>query len=346
MLVSVIVPVYNSEKYLKACIESILNQSYIDLQIIIINDGSKDNTTQIARELIKEDNRIIYIEQENKGVSYTRNLGIDLAKGEFIVFLDSDDTIESNYIELLVNKIRNDNLDLVTCGYTDISIYGTIKLNDFYKGNCILDKQEFINDIFKGVGGTLWGKIFKKEIINKNNIRMKPNIFMCEDMIFVLEYSIKSNTFGAIKECLYNYNRRNENSVSSKISFEYFNNLIIVMEQIEKILKENHFSKEFIDSILCERIRNLAISFSVMQHHRKYGYTKNKKINNLKYIFENKYFEKYKYLFQGRSKSEYILVKFIKEKNIRKVYYYSYYIFFISEIKRNIRKLISNGGSK
>lgn len=344
--VSVIIPVYNCEYYIEKCIKSILFQSYKNIEVIIINDGSKDNTSQIVRKLIKEDKRIIYIEQENKGVSEARNKGINLASGEFIVFVDGDDTVECNYIELLVSKMINNNLDLVACGYTDISIYGAIKLNDFYKGNFIIDKHEFIDNIFKGVGGTLWGKIFKKEIINKNNIRMRNNIFMCEDMIFVLEYSVNSNSFGAIKYSLYNYNRKNENSISSKISFKYFENLINVIEEIEKILKENHFNKEFIDSILCERIRNLVISFSIMQHNRKHKYSKYEKINNFKYIFKSKYFERYRDFFKYRSKSEYILVKFIKERNIRKVYYYSYYLFFIAETKANIRKLINNGGNK
>lgn len=345
MLVSVIVPVYNGEQYLESCINSILNQSYTELQIIIINDGSQDNTSNIAKNIAKEDKRIIYINQKNKGVSYTRNRGIDLSKGEFIIFVDVDDTIEVNYVETLVNTMKKNSLDLVACGYMDISMYGNIKLNDFYKGKTILDKYEFINDIFKGVGGTLWGKIFKKDLINKNNIRMKPNIFMCEDMIFVLEYAVKSNAFGAIEENLYNYNRKNENSISSKISFQYFNNLIEVMREIENILAENQFNKEFIDSILCERIRSLAISFSIMQHDKKHKYSKLEKINNLRYIFENKYFERYKCLFLGRSRRDDILVKFIKEKKVRSVYYYSYYIFLISEIKKDIRKFINNGGS-
>ena len=159
-MVSVIVPVYNGEKYLRECIDSICNQSYTDLEIIIINDGSNDNTSKIAKQIESKDNRVIYVEHENKGVSYSRNKGLDLATGEYIVFVDCDDTIQ----------ISKNNLDIVSCGYTDISIYGTIKLNDFYIGNSMLNKDEFINNIFKGVGGTLWGKIFKTEIINKNKI--------------------------------------------------------------------------------------------------------------------------------------------------------------------------------
>lgn len=340
-MVSVIVPVYNGEKYLRQCIDSICNQSYKDLEIIIINDGSKDNTSKIAKQIESKDNRVIYVEHENKGVSYSRNKGIDLATGEYIVFVDCDDTIEKQYIELLLNQISKNNLDIVSCGYTDISIYGTIKLNDFYIGNSMLNKDEFINNIFKGVGGTLWGKIFKTKMINKNKVRLNNNIFMCEDMLFVLKYAMQSKRFGAIEESLYNYNRKNENSVSSKINFEYFNNLIDVMKEIEKILNKNKYDSKFIDSILSDRIKNLTVSFSIMQHDKKHGYSKIEKFNNIKFIFENYYFKKYKNIFNASNKKENKLITFIKDENIKKVYYYSYYIFFINKIKRNVRKIYS-----
>lgn len=344
MKVSIVVPVYNGEKYLKNCIDSIQNQSYRELEIIIINDGSKDNSSKIIKEIAKLDNRIIYMEQENRGVSFARNKGVELAEGEFIAFIDCDDSIEKNYIESLVRKCIDNNLDIVTCGYTDISMYGSIKLNDFYKGNFILSKDEFVNNIFKDVGGVLWGKIFRKEIIDRNYIRMNPDIFMCEDMIFVLQYAMKSNTFGAIDEVLYNYNRKNEESVSSKINFKYFNNLIEVMEEIECILNKNNYEKEFIDSILCERIKSLACSFSIMQHNKKHNYSKKEKINNIICIFENKYFKRYKDLFMFSNKNEQLLIKYIKEENISKLYYYSFCIFFANNIKKNIRKLFNNGG--
>ena len=318
-MVSVIVPVYNGEKYLRECIDSICNQSYTDLEIIIINDGSNDNTSKIAKQIESKDNRVIYVEHENKGVSYSRNKGLDLATGEYIVFVDCDDTIEKGYIELLFNQISKNNLDIVSCGYTDISIYGTIKLNDFYIGNSMLNKDEFINNIFKGVGGTLWGKIFKTEIINKNKIRLNNNIFMCEDMLFVLKYAMKCNSFGAIEQSLYNYNRKNENSISSKINFEYFDNLIKVMKSIEVILNENKYDKNFIDSILCERIRSLTISFSIMQHDKNHKYSRNEKMNNIIYIFKNQYFKTYKELFKGNNRSENTLINLIKNEDVKKL---------------------------
>ncbi|CAM2076857.1 MAG: Glycosyltransferase 2-like domain-containing protein [uncultured Clostridium sp.] len=339
-MVSVIVPVYNGEKYLRECIDSICNQSYKDLQIIIINDGSKDNTSRIAKQIVCKDNRIIYTEHENRGASYSRNKGLDLATGEYIVFVDCDDTVEKEYIELLLKQITKNNLDIVSCGYTDISIYGTIKLNDFYIGSSILNKDDFINNIFNGVGGTLWGKIFKTEIINKNKVRLNNNIFMCEDMIFVLNYAMQSKKFGAIEENLYNYNRKNENSVSSKINFKYFNNLVEVMKEIEKILSQNKYDSKFIDSILSDRIKNLVLSFSIMQHDKRHKYSRDKKIDNIKFILENNYLKKYKNVLYATNKSEQRLIKFIKEDNIKNIYYYSYYIFFMMKLKKSIKNFL------
>ena len=117
-LISVIVPVYNSEKYLKECINSILHQTYENIEIIIINDGSTDNSLLISQELQKEDKRIKIINQKNSGVSYSRNKGIQEATGEYIMFVDSDDFIVQNYIELMYKEITKNNYDACISGMT------------------------------------------------------------------------------------------------------------------------------------------------------------------------------------------------------------------------------------
>ena len=169
---------------------------------------------------------------------------------------------------------------------------------------------------------------------------------MCEDMLFVLQYAMKSKVFGAIEESLYNYNRKNENSVSSKINFNYFDNLVSVMKEIEKILNQNKYDSKFIDSILSDRTKNLVLSFSIMQHDRRHKYSREKKIDNIKAILENNYLKKYKNVFYAINKSERKLIKFIKEEDIKNIYYYSYYIFLIMEFKRSIRKIFRYGVEK
>lgn len=343
MKVSIVIPVYNSEKYIYKCLNSITNQSYKDLEIIVINDGSVDESDNIIKDLKNTDKRIIYIEQKNSGVSAARNLGIKVSTGEYITFIDSDDTVEKDYIELLINEINKKSIDIVACGYTDISIYGAIKLNDFYNGNSTLSKDEFVSNIFNGVGGTLWGKIFKSKIIKENNIKMNENIYMCEDMIFVLQYAMSCISFGAIQDNLYNYNRKNENSISSKMNFNYFNNLVIVMEKIEDILQKSNYNRGFIDSIICERIKSLAFNFSIMQNDKKHNYSKVDRIENLKIIFKNRYFKRYKENFYISGFKEKILLYFIKKEKVKATVYYSYLLFLLDIFKFNLRKSILIG---
>lgn len=338
-LVSIIVPVYNSEQYIFNSINSILNQTYKNLEIIIINDGSTDRTDEILNEIALKDKRIVYVNQKNIGVSETRNKGIQLSKGEYITFMDSDDTVEAEYIEKLMEEILKNKFDIVTCGYTDISKYGIVKLNDFYNNNTILSKDEFINRIFNGVGGTVWGKVFRRNIIIENNIKMKQNIFMCEDMIFVLEYVMKCNKYGAINENLYNYNRLNENSISSRIDMEYYNNLVIVISEIQKILKENNYEKGYIDSILCHRIQSMSTSFLIMQHDKKHKYSKSEKIDNIKFILNNKYNNLYKNKFIGNTFKDKLMIALIKKNSVKCLNYYSKLLYKIQIIKDKVKGL-------
>ena len=127
--VSIIIPVYNAEKYLSECINSIIYQSYNNLEIILVNDGSTDNSIYICRQYANKDNRIIVIDSDNYGVSYARNIGIERATGKYIVFIDSDDMIEKDYIGILVTEMEEKNLDMVVCGYKDINIVSNVKKN-------------------------------------------------------------------------------------------------------------------------------------------------------------------------------------------------------------------------
>ena len=120
--ISVIVPVYNVEQYLERCVDSIINQTYKNLEIILVNDGSTDNSGQLCDKLAKKDNRIRVIHKENGGLSDARNVGIDEAKSDLIGFIDSDDYIDEDMYELLINNMKNANADLSMCGHYDVYI--------------------------------------------------------------------------------------------------------------------------------------------------------------------------------------------------------------------------------
>lgn len=137
-MISIIIPVYNSEKTLKRCVDSILNQTFNrDIEILLVNDGSKDSSESICLEYQNNDKRIKYFKKENGGVSSARNLGIYEAKGEYIAFVDSDDYVEPNMYEIMLNKISKDGSDIVICGYNEIysDTQRKINVHPYYANN-------------------------------------------------------------------------------------------------------------------------------------------------------------------------------------------------------------------
>lgn len=260
--VSVIIPVYNAQKYIEQCIKSVIRQTYNSIELIIIDDGSSDNSSKVISPLLSIDRRIKLIHQQNSGPSVARNRGITESTGEYLVFIDSDDVIEETYIEKLFNKISKEKLDLVCCGYIEQSKYGEVKLNHFWKQKEYLDKNEFIEYVFNGVGGVLWGKIFRRDLIFEHNLRMNPKIHMSEDLIFVLEYSKCIKSIGVIDEYLYHYNRLNENSISSNITLSYLENYILVIQQIDSLLLNMSFNVNDRSRVINRRVRDIVYSIN------------------------------------------------------------------------------------
>lgn len=244
-MISVIVPVYNVELYLKECIDSILSQSYTDFELLLIDDGSTDSSYDICKEYESKDKRIKVYQKTNGGVSSARNMGIDNANGEWIVFIDSDDYIGSEYLyELLSFK------DNISC---DISlIKGFIKHQS--KKEFFINTPKYISiekaiEAICGENGLClapWGKLFKKEIIYLNNIRFKNGLSFCEDLIFCFEYFkyVKSKVF-VCNDTSYYYREVN-NSLTHKIV--NYKEVIRVMElQLNDYLYyKNHYSDNII----------------------------------------------------------------------------------------------------
>lgn len=222
-LITVIIPVYNTELYLEECVQSVLQQTYDNLEIILINDGSKDKSGEICDNFQKADNRIIVIHQKNQGVSSARNKGLDISKGKYVVFVDSDDFVESDYIQKLYEQILN--YDIAVCGIGRF-------IQDEKKENLIreqeLSQSELISQTLGNnyVGGFPVNKIFRKEIIDLHNIRFNETIHIGEDMLWILSYLNYCQKGFYISKTLYYY-RLNENSVlQSSIRQQKFNKKI------------------------------------------------------------------------------------------------------------------------
>ena len=188
--VSIIVPIYNVEKYLSKCIESILSQTYKNIEIILVDDGSPDNSPQICDEYAKKDDRIIVIHKANGGVSLARNAGIDIATGKYIGFVDPDDYIENNMYELMMNKIEEYQANIVICGYDYINENYTVERHYHIQQDEILTQKQFISmqfDMPPTIRHGVVNKLFIAKTLKK--IRFPEGINSSEDVYVLAEYT-------------------------------------------------------------------------------------------------------------------------------------------------------------
>ena len=198
MKISVIVPVYNAEKYLHRCVDSILAQTYTDFELLLINDGSKDSSGSICDEYAAKDSRIRVFHKENGGVSSARNVGLDNAKGDWVAFADSDDFVDNDWLSIYISNIND--VDLVIQGYSN-DIY--LKENNFdYKGK-VIDVVETLYK--KHTLGFLHVKLFNNLIIKNNRVQFNENISFREDEDFVLKYLFYIRNVKSVKKGGYNY---------------------------------------------------------------------------------------------------------------------------------------------
>ncbi|MCB5813449.1 glycosyltransferase [[Ruminococcus] lactaris] len=234
-LVSIIVPVYNVEKYLRRCIDSLLNQTYKEIEIILIDDGSKDRSGAICDEYAEKDLRISCRHIVNKGVSNARNLGIDMANGEYITFVDSDDYIELDMIEKMMSVAENQ--DLVVCGLCQVElngeknyVYGTRKKYDYSQQDII---QGFFDvPVIKDFMYGPFNKLYVKSLLS--DLRFRTDLRIGEDFLFVFEYITRCNTIRIYDCCMYNYEKRPNSAMTAAFSEKRLD-YIKAVEVIEKI---------------------------------------------------------------------------------------------------------------
>ncbi|ASK63717.1 glycosyl transferase [Virgibacillus phasianinus] len=334
-LVSIIVPVYNCESYISECLDSILFQTYSNIEVLIINDGSIDDTEKNIMSYLKRDLRIKYFFQENRGPSEARNIGISNSNGKFIVFVDADDTIDSTYVECLFNRMDSLNSDLVCCGYKDISVYGQVEYNDFNfeNTNSIHSIMELV---CKGTGGVLWGKIYKKEIITKNKLKMNKELFMNEDLVFVLQYVSVCKSFSFLNKHLYNYNRLNQNSITAKSDISYINNFISVCMHIEKIFECVNLERQKQNKIITKKIQDILIKIVEQQSGNiEKGETK-EAILNVTHIIEMNYINTRIDNFETHSLLYKPYIVLLKKKYILLALYYGNLVIKLKRIKNKL----------
>lgn len=278
--VSIIIPVYNTEKYLAMCLESVTAQEG-NIEIILINDGSNDRSPEICREFNKKDNRIIVIDQQNSGVSTARNKGIECARGKYIMFVDSDDTIDKCMInELMVLAKNNDFPDLIYSGFYRHSNSGVF--NSCIMENAGLYYKDKMHKIISLMDplflGAPWCKLYKRTIISDNNIIFNPNIQLQEDLIFNYDFLEHTESIYITDKAYYHYNV-NEGG-SGRFRGEGF-----IKNKLEVIKKEDSFwAKIDISSKKGELINHRAYDtlFAIYTIYRRENLPTNERIEWMK----------------------------------------------------------------
>ena len=205
--ITVVVPIYNAEQFLEKCLKSIVEQTYQNLEIILVNDGSTDKSKEICERFNESDERIILINKENGGVSSARNRGIEESTGKYIIFIDADDYIEKEMFETLAEDLFKNKVDISMCGFKTVDINGNILGESSPMENRYFDVKTFRRNLFddRYYGDLVWNKLFKLEIIKEHNIRFREDIHINENVLFMLDFSKYAFRYSYGNEILYNF---------------------------------------------------------------------------------------------------------------------------------------------
>ena len=284
--VSIIIPVYNAEKYIEQCIESLLNQTLKDCEFIFINDGSKDNSKKIIEKYEELDRRIKLINQQNQGVSVARNNGLNIANGEYIGFVDADDYVELDMYEVLYSKAIEDNCDVVLSDWKHEIDGKFIDINYKFNKNILLDKK-FINEniipyfLESDNLNTVWNKLYKNQTIKENKIEFPKGTSLGEDGIFNMKVFGKAETLKYIDYIGYYYREVEGSATRNILQKDYFKRALEVYNLDIKTMCDVD-----IDSEIELRLKSIKLISSVISYIYIYITSKNLSLRS-RYTYVN-----------------------------------------------------------
>ncbi|MGJ7919508.1 glycosyltransferase family 2 protein [Neobacillus sp. LXY-4] len=274
-VISVIIPVYNVEKYLSICLKSVLEQTMGDFEVLLINDGSTDNSANICEHYAQIDKRVKVFHTSNSGPGKARNKGLKEASGKYIMFIDSDDYVDQNTFKIALNIMEKNNVDLV------IYSFYKIKLNEIEKrelSECYFkdpfSKARFLEKIWldEEMLASTWNKIYKLDVIKKNSISFNEDFFMAEDYLFNIQYIDTIEKGISINSPLYHY-IKHENSVTTRVLYnKYYIALTVYKESLKLLNKYNIKEEKYLNKIHSEYLTGL---LRAMYETTRHGYNEN-----------------------------------------------------------------------
>lgn len=275
-LITVMIPAYNAQMYIGRCIESLINQTYQNIEILIVNDGSKDNTKSICEEFSQKDSRVRLINQENGGEGAARNTGLREARGKYLSFVDADDYVKEDFVEKLHSNLMSNDAGLSICGFTELKeetvineTAGSIKIMNREQAMEMLLRE----DSFKGY---VWNKIFDLDIIRQNKLSFDTSLAVWTDVLFVFQYMrhIEKIVFDPTPEYYYIY-------LETSVSHGGGNNVIAVEKSYSAIRAKEQMIDDIPDNYVNVQ-RQIAVRFvqSSLAVIRNIGYSENSKNYN------------------------------------------------------------------
>ncbi|MBR6689441.1 MAG: glycosyltransferase family 2 protein [Clostridia bacterium] len=296
-LVTIIVPVYNVEKYIEQCLNSLITQTYKNLEIIVVNDGSPDNSETIIKELMKTDDRIKLISQKNAGVSMARNNAINNATGEYIIFVDADDYLAKDYVEYMLELINQD----------DCQFACTIKN---YWANGEKQTQKIVNSVYSSeetvglllspdvmVGCT--NKIYRRSFLSANNLLFRSDLYYGEGLNYIIRAAIAATKVGIGNKKVYYYRKNNLSSATTKYSFDKYSNGEKSLQMIGKMInRDNDYVQAMyelhLSTFYLGALTKLIENGKVNEHKEKFAEWKKYIRNSLTLLLRSKYVSVYR----------------------------------------------------
>ena len=313
--VSVIVPAYNATKHIYNCIDSILSQSLQDIEIIVVNDGSTDNTLEILEKLALNDNRLKIINQENQSVGAARSNGVYASNSNFIAFVDSDDTIFKDMLKIMYEKAIKNNSDIVVCDYVCVDEENNILKTKKFQ-NIKPHFQSMLN--FK-INTETWNKLYKKELFTKNNFRFKERVF-CEDLASNIELFYYAKQIDFANEPLYNY-YVNPNGASYSVTSKNIDDVFLALQTNKQFLIKNNIFKKYKEQFSFRILYQL----DLMNSSKDLKQYINKKLKEYNYFdIESEFITKEYLLDDEKFKSLKFKAYSVYKQGIKSVFIYGY----------------------
>lgn len=238
-MVSIIIPVYNAEKYLRRCLDSVVNQTYKEIEIIIVDDGSTDSSGSICEEYAEKDARFHVIHQQNGGVSVARQAGLDAVRGDYFIFTDADDWIESFAIDCIYKKAKKEHADMVISDYWfENSSQDFVLMKQAFEG--LNSYQIMLRMIKQELFGCCWNKLIRKDVIDKYHIKFHPtNIAFCEDLLFNCRLLSHDIRVSYLNMAIYHYCSYNQQNLTNSLSINRLKSRIYVNQEFERLMNED-----------------------------------------------------------------------------------------------------------